>query len=105
MMLQTCPGVLQAFLRAEMIIIYSYMLLYIIRIMNRYIVSLILIKYYLMLIICLILLFIIEDVICCLRELYELRFFLKSNDKRNYLKMSLLDKLQIIFTITIEMSY
>jgi hypothetical protein len=37
--------------------------------MNRYIVSLILIKYYVMLIVSLILLFMIKDVMCCLYEL------------------------------------
>jgi hypothetical protein len=45
------------------------MLLYIMRIMNRCIVSLILIKYYVMLIIGLILLLMSEDVMCCLCEL------------------------------------
>jgi len=45
----------------------------------------------------------IEDVIRCLRELYELRFFLKSNDKKNYLKISFLVESHITFTI--EMSY
>ena len=68
-MLQTCPRVLQAFLRVEMIIIYSHMLLYIIKIMNRYIVSLILTKYHVMLIVGLVLLLMIEDVMCCLCEL------------------------------------
>jgi hypothetical protein len=47
---------------------YSYMLLYVMRIINRS-VSLILIKYYVMLIVSLILLFMIEDVLCCLCEL------------------------------------
>jgi hypothetical protein len=69
MMLRTCSRVLQTLLRAEMISRYSYMLLYVMRIINRS-VSLILIKYYVMLIVSLILLFMIEDVLCCLCELY-----------------------------------
>ena len=52
------------------------MLLYIMRIMNRYIVNLILIRCYVKLIVCLILLLIIEDIICCLHELCELWVFL-----------------------------
>jgi uncharacterized membrane protein len=68
MMLQTCSRVFQTLLRAEMISRYSYMLLYVMRIINRS-VSLILIKYYVMLIVSLILLFMIEDVLCCLCEL------------------------------------
>jgi hypothetical protein len=45
------------------------MLLYIMRIINRCIVSLILIKYCVILIVSLILLLIIEDIMCCLCEL------------------------------------
>jgi hypothetical protein len=44
------------------------MLLYVMKIMNRYIVSLILIKYHVMLIVGLVLLLMIEDM-CCLCEL------------------------------------
>jgi len=69
-MLQTCPQVFQAFLRAEAIIRYNYMLLHVMRIMNKCTVSLILIKCYIMLIVSLILLLMIKDVMCCLCELY-----------------------------------
>jgi hypothetical protein len=68
-MLQTRPQVFQAFLRAEAIIIYNYMLLYVMRIINKCIVSLILIKYYIMLIVSLILLLMIKYIMCCLCEL------------------------------------
>ena len=68
-MLQTRPQVFQAFLRAEAIIRYNYMLLYVMRIINKCIVSLILIKYYIMLIVSLILLLMIKDIMCCLCEL------------------------------------
>jgi hypothetical protein len=61
--------VLQAFPRARAIIRYSYMFLSVIRIMNKCIVSLILIKFYVMLIIDIILLLMIEDVIYCLCKL------------------------------------
>ena len=70
-MLQTRTQVLQALLRAKVIIIYSYMLLYVMRIMNRCIASLILIKYYVMLVIGLNLLFMIEYAI---RHLCKLCF-------------------------------
>ena len=53
-----------------MIIKYSYIFLFVMRIMSICIVSLILIKFYVMLIIKLILLIMTEDVICCLCELY-----------------------------------
>jgi hypothetical protein len=49
---------------------YSYMLLYVIKIINKCIIYLILIKYYIMLIIGLNLLFAIEYVMCCLCKLY-----------------------------------
>jgi hypothetical protein len=39
------------------------------KIMNKYIISLILIKYYVMLIVGLILLFIIKNIMCCLYKL------------------------------------
>jgi hypothetical protein len=45
------------------------MLLYVMKIMNRYIVSLFLTKYHVMLIVGLVLLLMIEDVMCCLCEL------------------------------------
>jgi len=57
-------------LQGGTIIRYSYMLLYVMRIMNTCIVSLTLIKYYVIVIVGLILLLMIEDVMYCLYKLY-----------------------------------
>jgi hypothetical protein len=67
--LQIHPWMLQTLPRARSIIRYSYILLYVIRTMNRCIIRLILIKCYVMLIIGLILLIMIKDVMRCLCEL------------------------------------
>jgi len=56
--------------RAGTIIRYSYMLLYVMRIMNTCIISLTLIKYHVIVIVGLILLLMIEDVMYCLYKLY-----------------------------------
>jgi hypothetical protein len=80
------------------IIRYSYMLLYVMRIMNTCIVSLTLIKCYVIVIVGFILLFMIEDVMYCLyklcfdvEKLTILNFvFLRGqgvNDKRYYFKL------------------
>jgi hypothetical protein len=107
--LQTCPWVLWALPCDEVITRYSYMLLYVMRIMNRCIVSLILIKFYVMLIAGLILLLMIEDVVLLMWIVFwcwKIGYLNCSNceflgqgvnGRRNCLRMSLLVGSQITF--------
>jgi hypothetical protein len=109
-MLQTRPQVFQAFLRAEVIIRYNYMLLYVMRIMNRYIIDLISIKYYFILIFNLILLLMIKYIMCYLYELcFDTEnliiwikkftiFRYKDNNNKKYSNINLLKKSNIVST-------
>ena len=86
------------------------MLLYVMRVMNRYIIDLISIKYYFILIVNLILLLMSKYIMCYLYELcfdtenliiWIKKFIIfryKDNDKKNYSNINLLKKSNIVST-------